>query len=162
MEKFTLEAYLANDLGFNEKGRNYLYKTIMPNLKKLDIIVHEPFRENGIMNIRNHDSVMMKNTGSMKKSKIMIPIIEGVDVDSGISSEIAEYAVGKYGKIIALRTDSRMHQSGFPINPQVLGYIEMTKGILCRTENEWYAQIRNERKRLEKLYNPVSKNFARL
>lgn len=144
--------YLANCMGFNAIGRDVMNNKIIPRLEEMGIEVLEPFREGlknldmekpGKMeNVKEKEKLEMElsreipklNDSLMLKSDALLPVLDGPEgVDDGIASEIGFFAGINNGKkpIIAVRSDFRMGENtAVPINPQMIGYIEMCRGIL--------------------------------
>ena len=64
---------------------------------------------------RNHSSIFSGCLGGLKKSDIVVAVLEGTDVDSGTAWELGyAYAVGK--PIIGIRTDFRLQTPDEKVN----------------------------------------------
>jgi nucleoside 2-deoxyribosyltransferase len=104
-----MKAYLANGL-FSEADRMYnehLAKLLRTEFKELDLFVPQ---EAGEINDKNSyaDSLMIAGWDTQKliESDVLIAVLDGVEIDSGVSAEIGIFSVtGK--PIIGLYTDVR-------------------------------------------------------
>jgi nucleoside 2-deoxyribosyltransferase len=106
-----MKAYLANGL-FSEADRmynNYLAMLLRNEIDGLDLFVPQ---EAGEINDKNTfaDSLMIAEWDSTKllESDVLIAVIDGVEIDSGVSAEIGMFSMtGK--PIVGLYTDVRQH-----------------------------------------------------
>ena len=117
-----MKAYLANNL-FSEADRMYnehLAKLLRERIDGLDLFVPQ---EAGEINDKNSyaDSLMIAEWDSMKllESDVLIAVIDGIEIDSGVSAEIGMFSMtGK--PIIGLYTDVRQYGRNNPKKIQAL------------------------------------------
>lgn len=64
---------------------------------------------------RNHLSIFNQCLSGLKKSDIVVAVLEGTDIDSGTAWEIG-YAYAKGKPVIGLRTDFRIQTPGERVN----------------------------------------------
>ncbi|MEM2974542.1 MAG: nucleoside 2-deoxyribosyltransferase [Candidatus Micrarchaeia archaeon] len=168
-EKPIVKAYLANQFGFSETGRYILYNKIRPRLVSIGLTINDPFVECSKeidpktlaeIKIADRHSKMFEfwqefnrkitviNNRLMQDSDCMLAVLDGgADIDSGVASEIGYYACLRRGPIFALRSDFRLSENiATSINSQVLGYIEMSKGVLVDSNDSspmesWFSVI---------------------
>ncbi|AYP68321.1 nucleoside 2-deoxyribosyltransferase [Bacillus phage vB_BcoS-136] len=104
-----MKAYLANGL-FSEADRmynDYLAKLLRAEFKDLDLFVPQ---ESGEINDKNAyaDSLMIADwdTNKLLESDFLIAVLDGIEIDSGVSAEIGIFSTtGK--PVIGLYTDVR-------------------------------------------------------
>src|SRR3989344_4075020 len=156
------EAYLANQFGFSETGRYVLDTLIKPRITAMGITIHDPFVECGkvldlssIARLERYEDrrrfwadfsrkVTPINNGLMRRSDCQLPILDGGHaIDDGVASEMGYYAGIARGPIFALRSDFRCGENiAVTINPQLLGYILLSKGYLSDGPNameRWFS-----------------------
>ena len=103
------KVYLANGL-FSESDFNYnayIAKRLREEIPNIDLYVPQ---ENGEINDKNQyaDSLAIAKAdySKVKDSDVLIAVLEGSEIDSGVAAEIGgAHALGK--KVIGLSTDSR-------------------------------------------------------
>ncbi|MDZ4815995.1 MAG: nucleoside 2-deoxyribosyltransferase [Verrucomicrobiota bacterium] len=120
-----MKVYLANPLGFTVSGRYYLQQVMVPALSGfLEVI--EPFVEGG--KLGELSQVGHQNARLIEECDLLIAVLDGPDVDSGVAAEIG-YAAG-LGKIChGLREDLRVTGEGLAkVNLQVAYFIEKSGG----------------------------------
>jgi hypothetical protein len=160
-----IKGYLANQFGFSETGRYILDTLIKPRITAMGIKIYDPFVECGktldfayLLKLKRLDKVMDYwkgfseqvapiNNRLMHLSDCQLAILDGGPaVDDGVASEIGYFAGIKRGPIFALRSDFRCGENiAVSINPQILGYILLSKGYLAEGSNaleKWFAQIK--------------------
>jgi len=161
----TIDAYLANQLGFSETGKYVLERKIKPRLREIGLNVLDPFVEcakelnfSQLEKLTLYSDVMKFwsefnhripeiNNKLMQRSDCMLPILDGGHaVDDGVASEIGYYAGLKRGPIFALRSDFRLSENlASTINPQILGYINLSGGKLIEGQHamdKWFFAIK--------------------
>lgn len=104
-----MKVYLANGL-FSEADRMYnthLAKLLRENIEHIDLYVPQ---ENGEINDKNAyaDSIMIAkaDTDRLKESDILVAVIDGIEIDAGVASEIGVFYMLEK-PIIAIYTDVR-------------------------------------------------------
>jgi len=160
-----IKGYLANQFGFSETGRHILDTLIKPRIEAMGIIINDPFWECGkildfayLSQLKSFDDVKsfwekfsLKvtpiNNELMQESDCEFAILDGGPaIDDGVASEIGYYAAIERGPIFALRSDFRCGENiAVSINPQVLGYILLSKGYLADGHDaleKWFAKIK--------------------
>jgi nucleoside 2-deoxyribosyltransferase len=157
-----IELYLANEFGFEDPGREFVCKEVVPTLEKIGYVVLEPFREN----FKNYDwkhinslkTVDARNnaliaadlvTGAnniilMNRSKVLAAILDGSHTGGiGVGSEIGYY-FSKGRPIIAVRTDFRLAENPTSrVDIQVTHFITHSpSGKFCASYPDWYAELK--------------------
>lgn len=104
-----MKVYLANGL-FSEADRMYnshIAKLLRENIEHIDLYVPQ---ENGEINDKNAyaDSIMIAkaDTDRLKESDILVAVIDGIEIDAGVASEIGVFYMLEK-PIIAIYTDVR-------------------------------------------------------
>ena len=159
----NITAYLASPLGFSEAGQLFMNQKLLPELKKLGLTILNPWDaldstsaefekiskiENNQKLVSNLKSFNLKiaksNEDMINKSNIVIAVLDGTDVDSGVSAEIGfAYAKGK--KIIGYRGDFRItgDNVGATVNLQVEYFITNSKGSIVTNLDNLISIIKN-------------------
>lgn len=153
MSELVKEIYIAGPDGFSEAGRDFHYQKIIPTLEKLGYGILDPWTltdSNLISSVVNMDYGQEKKEAWAKLNPIIFrnnvraigrcagvfANLDGVDVDSGTASEIANaWAWGK--RILGYKSDFRLtaDNEGGLVNLQVEGYIWDSGGtIISSTE----------------------------
>jgi len=162
-------AYLASPFGFTDAGQEFMKQKFSPMLKNLGLVILNPWDSleststeiKKILTIENYDerishfkSFNMKiakgNEEMINKSDIVIAVLDGTDVDSGVSAEIGfAYANGK--KIIGYRGDFRVtgDNVGAAVNLQVEYFISQSGGTLVTSLED----LENIVKKIQNDYN---------
>ena len=142
--------YLASHLGFIELGKDNLVK-FHKVLEKFHIL--DPWDDkyekefDKLKEIHNleqlrfemkkvNQMIGQKNEDMINKSDLMVAILDGVDVDSGVAVEIG-YAFSKM-PIIGYRSDIRGSSSNIAeiVNLQVEHFIEKSGGTIVKSLSE--------------------------
>lgn len=146
-----LFAYVASPLGFSEAGRYFYYEQLLPMVTQTGFAVLDPWTLTDPLLIRSAvnspegktqrkrwsevNAVIGKNNDeAIKKSSIIVAILDGPDVDSGTAAEIGSAAsMGKI--IIGYRNDLRLSADnvGATVNLQVEYYIHKNGGDIVTT-----------------------------
>ncbi len=154
--------YLASPYGFSEGGEHFMFNVIVPALKKTGFIVLNPWdslkstsreiqkasKTQSISELKrrlreiNRELAKM-NVVSIRKSDIVVAVLDGQDVDSGVAAEIG-YAYALQKKIIGYRSDFRLASDnlGGIINLQVQWFIENSGGIIVTSLEELLRNLR--------------------
>ncbi len=161
-----IKGYLANQFGFSETGRYVLNNLIKPRIGDIGIVVHDPFIEcakrldlnylerlNSYQERENYLREFSKkvtpiNNSLMQDSDCMLALLDGGHaIDDGVASEIGYYYGIRRGPIFALRSDFRLGENmAVLINPQVEGYIILSRGYLASGNNSmesWFFKIKD-------------------
>jgi nucleoside 2-deoxyribosyltransferase len=146
----TLRAYLASPLGFSEATREYMKRTLVPELEAAGILVINPWdltSDEEVMAVhtmelgheRNralavlNSSIAKRNKLAIDVSDIVIANLDGQELDSGTVAEVG-YAVGKGMPVYGWRADLRRHgEEGAIVNLQVQYFIENSGGTIFRS-----------------------------
>lgn len=141
------KVYLASSLGFSESGSYYMYMHLIPLLSSWGLEVVNPWdlvdlKEflSGLDQISDYEerksswkemneTLAQKNTLAISSCDLVMAILDGPDIDSGVSAEIG-YAYASNKKVLGLRTDLRIISDnlGSPINLQVEYFIKSSGG----------------------------------
>ncbi len=143
--------YLASPYGFTSAGVEYLAK-IVPFLQEKNLTVLDPWRSlpevaQKIKDIqrlplesqnrhlgRLNDSVADQNTRDIDQSDVVVAVLDGTDVDSGVAAEIG-YAFAQRKRIYGYRSDFRLagDNSAALVNLQVEYFITRSGGAIFDT-----------------------------
>lgn len=155
------KAYLASPYGFTDSGREFM-KHILPILERyfdvlnpwdlLDKTKKEVEKITSINELNKQKELLSnlsmkiaKNNEKMiRESDILIAVLDGVDVDSGVAAEIGyAYAINKL--IIGYRSDFRLtgDNLGVIVNLQVEYFIRNSGGIIVRNIKELIDYLNN-------------------
>ena len=150
----NIKIYVASPYGFSEAGRVFLYGKIIPIIEKLDYVVLDPWKlsknvidsvnakeisqeeANTIMG-ENNEKAIMKSTG-------LCAILDGVDVDSGVASEVGvAYGLGK--PILGYRGDFRQtgENNAATVNLQVEYWIKKSGGHIIKSIDELAGALKS-------------------
>ena len=103
-----MKAYLANGL-FSLSDRmfnKYLADLLRKKIKNLDLFVPQEQEINDKSSYANSEMIAELDTNKLLESDILIAVIDGVEIDAGVATEIGVfYNTGK--PIVALYTDVR-------------------------------------------------------
>ena len=146
----SIIAYLASPFGFTDAGQEFMKQNLSPLLKNHGLTVLNPWDSleyssiemKKIQTITNYDERILRlklfnnkiakeNERMINKADIMIAVLDGTDVDSGVAAEIGfAYAKGK--KIIGYRGDFRVtgDNIGAIVNLQVEYFISQSGGTI--------------------------------
>lgn len=148
--------YLASPYGFTDSGIFFMEKKILPLIETKFKILN-PWSNmneigNEIGNIREKNQqvkdlrkklailnykIGLQNKKLIDKCDIVLAILDGIDVDSGVAAEIG-YAFGNNKKIIGYRSDFRQSgdNEGSVINLQVEFFIKKSGGKILKNLSE--------------------------
>jgi len=104
-DKFIV--YLASPYGFTDAGREFMRNTMIPGIKQVVSLILNPWdsfdsasqeveKINSLNDFRKQKELLrelnkkigLENENSIKRSQIIIAILDGSDVDSGVTSEL--------------------------------------------------------------------------
>lgn len=150
MSTHKLNIYLASPYGFTDAGREFMNNKMIPNIQNdkfeilnpwnvLDSISQRVKKINLLCDIEEqkqsfkilNQEVALANEKMLKRAEVVVAILDGSDVDSGVASEIGyAYALGK--KIIGYRSDFRLSGDdlGAIVNIQVEYFINESGGSI--------------------------------
>ncbi len=163
MKKET-KIYVASPLGFSEVGREFMYSKIIPTFEELGYTVLDPWKltsDDLILPILKmpygqekkerweelNKIIGKNNADAIKKSSGLVAVLDGVDVDSGTSSEIG-YGAALNKPVLGYRGDFRLSadNDGSIVNLQVEYFIKLHGGKII-------TQISNLKKELKSIFN---------
>jgi len=150
----TINIYLANPLGFSVHFEKSSLESLVKLLEGIkvegaSVKVLEPFAENAKCNpppmidkkhsYEEHESSWQEfndkvyrtnNYDLMQNSQLMVAILNGADVDSGVACEIGKFC--KKGPIIGYRDDFRLGENiaSRGINLEITGSIKESDGCI--------------------------------
>jgi len=149
--------YIASPYGFTDSGRFFLNERMLPLIKKYEFKILDPWADMSkielkIENIYKKNSkssdlkkelsklnfeIGLQNKTLIEKSDLILAILDGTDVDSGVAAEIG-YAFGNNKKIIGYRSDFRQSgdNEGSVINLQVEFFIKESGGEILKNLSE--------------------------
>jgi nucleoside 2-deoxyribosyltransferase len=150
-----VKVYIANPLGFSDSGRYWLKNHLLPELRKLDIEILNPWepvmgltskqlRESAdTMGKEEAISLGKQNIKLIKEADAVFAVLDGTDVDSGTSAEIG-YASALGKKVIGYRGDFRLSadSSSCAVNLQVQTFIETSGGSIHPSVEEALAELK--------------------
>jgi len=133
----TKKIYVASPFGFSEAGRDFMYRKLIPEIKRAGFEVIDPWK---LTNQEYIDEILalpldagkptcLKNMnriiGSNNEKGIdrchgIFAVLDGIDVDSGVASEIG-VGYGRNKPILGYRSDFRLASEniGGKVNLQV-------------------------------------------
>ncbi len=151
--------YIASPLGFSEAGR-IAYPKILKIVKSEGYAVLDPWvltpkkwidavaaMPDGPKRKREwtrlNDIIGRNNARAIRESDGIVAVLDGVDVDSGVASEIG-YGAGLGKRVLAYRGDFRRtgENEGCIVNLQVEYFIRLHNGIVVRKLDELKKNLR--------------------
>ncbi|MCX6749919.1 MAG: nucleoside 2-deoxyribosyltransferase [Candidatus Pacearchaeota archaeon] len=152
--------YIASPLGFSEAGKEFYYNKFLPIIKEEGFPIIDPWRLtpqreiNEVLTIpygplrkqawRLLDfKIGARNAEGIDRAKGIVAILDGIDIDSGTSSEIG-YGCAQNKKIIGYRGDFRLssENDGTFVNLQVEYFIRRNGGKIITSINELKPALR--------------------
>ncbi|MGI0013131.1 MAG: nucleoside 2-deoxyribosyltransferase [Nitrososphaera sp.] len=171
MKKDKIRIYLASPYGFTDAGREFMSNSIIPSIRAENFEILNPWEHydsvsDQMSKISFHESLSKQremlnelnknlagtNAKNIEQSDIVIAILDGPDVDSGVASEIGyAYAMGK--KIIGYRSDFRLSGDNLAaiVNIQVEYFVRQSGGMIVRNTSELREIVARIRSRLTTL-----------
>ena len=156
------KVYVASPYGFTESGIAFMDRTMIPVIEQTSFQVLNPWKyseeiSSKIIKIASTDSVVMQiqlwkdlnmeigknNELMIKDSRIVLAVLDGSDIDSGVAAEIGyAYALGK--KIIGYRSDTRLtgDNIGAKVNLQIEYFIYNSGGQIVTNIQELKETLR--------------------
>jgi nucleoside 2-deoxyribosyltransferase len=155
--------YVASPLGFSEVGRDFMYAKIIPAIEELGYTVLDPWKLTSDELIRPvlelpygqekrnrwrelNKIIGKNNADAIQESSGLVAVLDGVDVDSGTSSEIG-YAAALGKPVLGYRGDFRLSadNEGSIVNLQVEYFIDLHGGKII-------TQISNLKQELKSIF----------
>jgi nucleoside 2-deoxyribosyltransferase len=160
--------YLASPYGFTDAGRDFMKTVMIPSIKKdvglilnpwdsFDSISREVEKVNSINDILKQKQLLrdlnerigLNNEESIRKAEIIVAILDGSDIDSGVAAEIG-YAYALNKRIIGYRSDFRQtgDNPAAVVNVQVEHFINKSGGkIVTKISELRQALVEAKKKR---------------
>jgi nucleoside 2-deoxyribosyltransferase len=157
------KAYLASPYGFTDCGMSFMDRTIIPIMEQASFEVLNPWKYSEVISTkineirstndiikqielwRNLNKDIARNNESMiKASQIVVAILDGSDIDSGVSAEIG-YAYALRKKIIGYRSDIRAtgDNIGAKVNLQIEYFIYNSGGEIVTNIHDLKETLRS-------------------
>jgi nucleoside 2-deoxyribosyltransferase len=145
-----MRIYLASPYGFTDSGRFFMNKSLIPFLTESKLEVLNPWDHFKIEGesviaqdqIQQNRSIAIHNEKLLRDSDMVLAILDGPDVDSGVASEIGlAYALKK--RIIGYRSDLRLsgENLGAVVNLQLEYFIHGSGGKIIRNLEELKQEL---------------------
>jgi nucleoside 2-deoxyribosyltransferase len=156
-----MKIYLASPLGFSEAGQEFYYETLIPEVtarghtvldpwklteeSKIDAVRSMPYGEDRQEAWRQlNPEIGHNNRLALDQCEAVLAVLDGVDVDSGTSSEIG-YAYARGKKILGYRGDFRLSadNDGSKVNLQVEYFIRQSGGDIFNSLTDLWSALAN-------------------
>ena len=152
MKQDKLKVYLASPYGFTDAGREFMTNTMIPAIQgdifevlnpwdSFDTISRRVEKINSLKDIQKQGKLLkvlnkeiaFRNEKLIGQAEIVVAILDGSDVDSGVATEIG-YACALKKKIIGYRSDLRVTGDNPTaiVNVQVEYFINKSGGRIVR------------------------------
>jgi nucleoside 2-deoxyribosyltransferase len=162
----VIKLYLASPYGFTDSGREFMEEIMVPVIQKASFEVLNPwnyskdipYKISKIQLISDlakqielwkdlNKEIGEINERMIKESTIVVAILEGTDVDSGVAAEIG-YACALGKKILGYRSDFRLtgDNIGAAVNIQVEYFINKSGGHIVRKISDLIQALEKARK----------------
>ena len=153
-----MKLYLASPYGFTTAGQDFMNKTVIPLLSKDKHIILNPWSDSFSINKKIgklinksqivelkqlNTSIAQKNMDMIDESDLVLAVLDGSDVDSGVAAEIG-YAFAQKKRVLGYRSDFRLtgDNIGSIINLQVEFFIEKSGGKIFHSLTEIKKEIK--------------------
>jgi len=152
--------YIASPLGFSEAGRDFYYGKFLPSIQnngfpildpwqltpkdQIDKVIALPYGKEKKEEWRKLNRVIGKNNEqAIIKSKGIVAILDGVDVDSGTATEIG-FGYAQRNPILGYRGDFRLSadNEGSIVNLQVEYFILESGGRVVTSLDDLTKSLR--------------------
>jgi nucleoside 2-deoxyribosyltransferase len=152
--------YVASPLGFSEAGRDFMYSKIIPAIEELGYFVLDPWKltsDDLVFPVLNlpyglekkekwkslNQIIGRNNANAIRESSGIVAVLDGVDVDSGTSSEIG-YGAALGRSILGYRGDFRLSadNEGSMVNLQVEYFIRLHGGKIITQINDLQKELK--------------------
>jgi nucleoside 2-deoxyribosyltransferase len=163
--KKSKTVYLASPYGFTDSGREFMKNTMIPSIQGESFEVLNPWerfdsvsqrveeiyslndipKQNDLLKSLNTELATI-NEKMLDRAEVVLAILDGTDVDSGVASEIG-YAYALRKKILGYRSDFRVtgDNSVAIVNLQIEYFINKSGGIIVRNIEELKKALRQAR-----------------
>ena len=150
----TDEIYIASPFRFSEAGRDFMYRKLIPEIKKAGFEIIDPLKltdqqyiqdiialpldAGKLTRLKNMNRVMgSNNEKGIERCKGIFAVLDGTDVDSGVASEIG-VGYGWNKPILGYRNDFRLASEnlGSRVNLQVEYWIMHRGGEIISSVKE--------------------------
>jgi nucleoside 2-deoxyribosyltransferase len=150
MKKDKIKIYLASPYGFTSAGQEFMKNIMIPtiSIKGFEILnpwdsfdftlkqirkissINDITKQFEMLRIMNKD-IAINNLELLKQADLIIAVLDGSDVDSGVATEIG-YAYANNKTIIGYRSDFRLSGDNLAalVNVQVEYFINESGGII--------------------------------
>jgi nucleoside 2-deoxyribosyltransferase len=156
-----IKIYVASPLGFSEVGKEFMYSKIIPTIQELNYEVLDPWKLtdekliNSILKLsygierkkaweKLNPIIGSNNEKAIKIARGLVAVLDGVDIDSGTSSEIGfATALGK--PTLGYKGDFRLtsDNEGSLINLQVEHFIKSRGGKIITQISDLKKELKN-------------------
>lgn len=160
MKRKSKFVYLASPYGFAECTKDFMYNKLIPSIEEVGYSVINPWdltpesefkKVNSIKDCKKrlkelkrlNNLIGKRNVNAIKKADGVIAVLDGVDVDSGVASEIGYgFGLGKW--IIGYRNDFRNagDNEASIANLQVVYFILSSGGYFVNSLNNMQKLLR--------------------
>jgi len=146
---YPLQVYLAGPFGFSEAGRDFMYRVLVPELRregyevvdpwkltdqaKIGLVLKLPYGEARREAWRSlNPEIAANNRIAIDRCDAVFAVLDGADVDSGTAAEIG-YAFAQHKPIVGYRGDLRLSSDneGSTVNLQVEYFIRESGGTIA-------------------------------
>ena len=161
MPKKQKAIYLAHSLGYSEAGQEFLLYEMIPRIGAIGFNIIDPwisewseefnkaaklrFSKKKIELYKEHQKRLTKrDIDNVKKSNLVVAILDGPIVDEGVASTIG-FAYGLKKPMIGYLSDHRQY-AGFgmlTINPQIEYFIKERDGKIVKDLDELEDELRD-------------------
>ncbi len=166
MQKAKPIIYLASPYGFTDAGRDFMKNSMIPSIKKAVSVILNPWDGFDSASQEIERINLLKDTGKRKeqlkalnrkigqinedfirKAEIIVAVLDGPDIDSGVAAEIG-YAYALKKKIIGYRSDFRLtgDNSAAFVNIQVEYFVNKSGGCTVRKISDLVQALKEVRK----------------
>lgn len=156
-----MKLYLASPYGFTTAGQDFMNKTVIPLLSKDKHIILNPWSDSFSINKKIekygklinksqiaklkqlNTSIAQKNMDMIDESDLVLAVLDGSDVDSGVAAEIG-YAFAQRKRVLGYRSDFRLtgDNIGSIVNLQVEFFIKKSGGKIFHSLTEIKKEIK--------------------
>jgi nucleoside 2-deoxyribosyltransferase len=159
--------YPASPLGFSEAGRHFYNGVFLPTLRNIGFDPLDPWTltdekliqaaisaPEGVTQkqewIKLNPIIGANNAAAIRRCRMVVAILDGVDVDSGTASEIG-YAAALGKPIVGYRGDFRLSADnvGSMVNLQVEYFIRLGGGEIVTSLGDLWPLLRRWHERLQ-------------
>ena len=164
MKRSKIKIYLASPYGFTSAGREFMKNTMIPAISRKEFYILNPWdsfdfalkqimKISSISHIRKqfkflrtmNENIAANNLKMLNQADIVIAVLDGSDVDSGVASEIG-YAQANNKIIIGYRSDFRLSGDNLAaqVNLQVEHFIDESGGIIVNKIKDLQENLKKQ------------------